>query len=188
MKWSGGPIVATARVQGFRQIEECTPAQLRATTVGYRLHDLVSYWRSLPPSFFAVVVYLQDEAWLSVPQDPAARSYGASWIVLDIPEQVEQWLGRTRSLPAVAEQRATYLAPRGSRRRPAIPASLRFQVFRRDNFQCTYCGRRPPEVTLHADHAIADRAGGPITLDNLRTACCDCNLGKGARSLRSNGA
>ena len=30
MKWSGGPIVARAKVQGFRQIEDCTAEQLRS--------------------------------------------------------------------------------------------------------------------------------------------------------------
>ena len=34
MKWAGGPIVARARVAGFRQLENCTPAKLRATTQG----------------------------------------------------------------------------------------------------------------------------------------------------------
>jgi hypothetical protein len=48
MKWSGGPIVATAKVQGFRQLPGCTPEQLRGTTTGFRLHDLLGYWSSPP--------------------------------------------------------------------------------------------------------------------------------------------
>ena len=35
MKWSGGPIVAQARVQGFRQIENCSAEKLRPATAGY---------------------------------------------------------------------------------------------------------------------------------------------------------
>src|SRR5215510_1045303 len=52
MKWAGGPIVARARVAGFRQLENCSPEALRATTQGFRLHDLADYWKSLPPYFF----------------------------------------------------------------------------------------------------------------------------------------
>ena len=43
MKWSGGPIVATALVQGFRQLDLGTPSLLRPTTAGFRLHDLDAY-------------------------------------------------------------------------------------------------------------------------------------------------
>ena len=64
-----------------------------------------------------------------------------------------------------------------------IPAALRFEVFRRDSFTCTYCGRTPAEVRLHADHLVPWSQGGPSTPENLRTACSDCNLGKGARRL-----
>ena len=51
MKWAAGPIVARARVQGFRQIETCTADQLRATVKGYWLHDLEEYWSTRPPVF-----------------------------------------------------------------------------------------------------------------------------------------
>jgi HNH endonuclease len=185
MRWSGGPIVARARVQGFRQIGDCSPERLRAATTGYGLHYRLEYWESLPLRFFAVAIYLQDEAWLSVPLELPARSYGESWIVLDTPALVEKWLGQTRSVPArhlVAEAPAAYAATSARRR---IPAGLRFQALRRDDFQCTYCGRRPPAVVLHVDHVVPWSAGGPTVLDNLRTACSDCNLGKGARRLNA---
>jgi hypothetical protein len=67
MKWSAGLIVATARVQDFRQLEHCTPQRLRAATAGHRLYDVAAYWAALPSSFYAVVIYLEDEAWLSMP-------------------------------------------------------------------------------------------------------------------------
>lgn len=61
--------------------------------------------------------------------------------------------------------------------------SLRFRVFQRDGYTCQYCGRSAPDVELHADHIVPRSKGGPDTLENLRTACRDCNLGKGARRL-----
>lgn len=59
------------------------------------------------------------------------------------------------------------------------PKKDRFEVFKRDGFQCAYCGRKPPAVTLEVDHILPLSAGGPDTLDNKITACFDCNRGKG---------
>ncbi len=68
--------------------------------------------------------------------------------------------------------------------RKAISQRLRFEVFKRDDFVCQYCGRHPPEVILHADHILAVANGGGNEMDNLVTSCAECNQGKGARSLQ----
>ena len=60
---------------------------------------------------------------------------------------------------------------------------LRFEVFKRDQFTCQYCGAQPPEVVLVADHIDPAAAGGPTTIDNLITACESCNQGKAGRPL-----
>lgn len=65
----------------------------------------------------------------------------------------------------------------------SVPPKLRFRVFARDGFVCLYCGRRPPEVKLHADHILPRNLGGQDVMENLTTACQDCNLGKGAMRL-----
>lgn len=59
----------------------------------------------------------------------------------------------------------------------------RFDVFKRDGFQCAYCGRRPPDVVLEADHVVALADGGADDINNLITACFDCNRGKSDKSL-----
>lgn len=61
--------------------------------------------------------------------------------------------------------------------------SLRFEVFKRDRFACGYCGRTPPDVLLEVDHVVPKVGGGTDAIDNLLTACWDCNRGKGSRSL-----
>ena len=68
---------------------------------------------------------------------------------------------------------------------PRHPLSkrLRFQVLERDGFTCRYCGAKPPDGALHADHIIPVSDGGKDTLDNLITACEPCNSGKGSRSI-----
>lgn len=59
-----------------------------------------------------------------------------------------------------------------------ISKSVRFEVFKRDEFTCRYCGRTTPDVTLHVDHVLAVANGGSDEMDNLVTSCLECNLGK----------
>lgn len=55
---------------------------------------------------------------------------------------------------------------------------LRFEVLKRDNFRCTYCGAEPKQKQLHVDHVIPRALGGTDSPENLTTACEACNLGK----------
>src|SRR3990167_6597447 len=57
---------------------------------------------------------------------------------------------------------------------------MRFRVLKRDNFRCTYCGRGIENgIRLETDHVIPRAAGGLNRMDNLVTACHECNIGKG---------
>lgn len=64
--------------------------------------------------------------------------------------------------------------------RTAVPKQLRYQVLRRDNFTCRYCGAKAPDVPLTVDHVVPVTLGGQTVPDNLVTACQDCNSGKAA--------
>ncbi len=57
---------------------------------------------------------------------------------------------------------------------------LRFEIFKRDNFTCQYCGRNVKEdkIKIHCDHIIPKKKGGKDIPENLITACEECNLGK----------
>jgi hypothetical protein len=68
-------------------------------------------------------------------------------------------------------------------KRKTISKSLRFEVFKRDNFTCQYCGRMAPDVVLEADHINPVSNGGENELMNLITSCFDCNRGKGKKLL-----
>ena len=61
----------------------------------------------------------------------------------------------------------------------ALSKKLRFDVFKRDDFQCQYCGRRSPDVILEVDHIIPKKKGGKDEFENLVTSCFECNRGKG---------
>ncbi|MDE2468816.1 MAG: HNH endonuclease, partial [Bradyrhizobium sp.] len=69
--------------------------------------------------------------------------------------------------------------------RKAISKKMRFSVFKRDCFKCQYCGKTPPTVVLEIDHIVPVSAGGENGIDNLLTACFECNRGKGAELLSS---
>lgn len=60
---------------------------------------------------------------------------------------------------------------------------LRFEIFRRDNFTCRYCGSQPPDVVLEVDHVVPRVDGGSDDPLNLVTACHGCNRGKGRKRI-----
>ena len=64
-----------------------------------------------------------------------------------------------------------------------VPVKLRFEIFKRDDFICQYCGKHPPEVILEVDHIYPVMLGGTNDPDNLATSCWECNRGKGAIEL-----
>ena len=69
--------------------------------------------------------------------------------------------------------------------RKSISQKLRFEIFKRDNFTCQYCGRKAPNVVLEVDHIKPVAEGGKNTITNLITSCFDCNRGKGKRTLNN---
>ena len=85
---------------------------------------------------------------------------------------------------------SVYSSSGTSRKPPAkggkrtLGPKLRFSVLQRDGLRCVYCGKTPAESALHIDHKISVADGGTDLLENLVTACEECNLGKGARSVR----
>ncbi|MEW6350119.1 MAG: HNH endonuclease [Thermodesulfobacteriota bacterium] len=95
------------------------------------------------------------------------------------------------SSSASAEQQVEYTGPPvRSRGRPGPsdvrqpPLGLRFTVLQRDRFRCVLCGASPATTlrcALHVDHIVPWSKGGKTAVDNLRTLCKLCNLGKGAK-------
>jgi len=50
-------------------------------------------------------------------------------------------------------------------------------IFRRDNYQCQYCGAKDDKLTI--DHVVPRKFGGQATWENLVCACVACNNKKG---------
>lgn len=175
MKWTDGPIVARARILSWHvgQVRGGNINQARELTNGTNLFGLDEYWKAVSEkgdSFF-VVVRLSDEEWLDRLIYPKVRTFGRSWIYLDNESTRRAWLSDF-SPPIVM---------RDAER--SVPSGMRFEVFRRDNFKCVYCGRSAPEVQLQADHKIPWKVVRRHEVENLVTACRDCNSGKSDKNL-----
>lgn len=64
----------------------------------------------------------------------------------------------------------------------AVSKRTRYEVLRRDNHTCRYCGGSAPDVVLTVDHVTPVALGGTDDPSNLVAACKDCNAGKTSTS------
>lgn len=71
-------------------------------------------------------------------------------------------------------------------KRKKLSNKIRFEVFKRDNFTCQYCGVKAPEVVLNVDHIEPISKGGTNDIYNLVTSCFECNNGKSDKRLNDN--
>ena len=62
-----------------------------------------------------------------------------------------------------------------------VPFSRR-TLFRRDNYQCQYCGRAPGTRNLTIDHVLPRSRGGGTNWLNCVVSCVHCNVSKGNRT------
>lgn len=58
----------------------------------------------------------------------------------------------------------------------------RRNLFRRDGFQCQYCGCKPQSSELTIDHVVPRSQGGGSSWENCVLACIKCNTRKGGRT------
>jgi 5-methylcytosine-specific restriction endonuclease McrA len=57
----------------------------------------------------------------------------------------------------------------------------RAKIFERDDYKCRYCEKQLTRFTATLDHVRAVAEGGDNSLDNLMTACLNCNSRKNHR-------
>jgi len=58
----------------------------------------------------------------------------------------------------------------------------RRNIFKRDRFQCQYCGVNPSSEELTIDHVVPRARGGVSSWTNCVLACVDCNKKKADRT------
>lgn len=62
-----------------------------------------------------------------------------------------------------------------------IDEAIKWQVYKRDDYTCVYCGNSGIPMTV--DHYLAQALGGITTMENLRTSCRKCNKLKANRTI-----
>ena len=72
------------------------------------------------------------------------------------------------------------LLPRREHALMAVSKRTRFEVLKRDNHTCRYCGAIAPDAKITVDHVTPVALGGTDDPSNLVAACRDCNYGKGS--------
>ncbi len=73
-------------------------------------------------------------------------------------------------------------------KRKSLTKKIRFEVLKRDQFTCQYCGAKAPDVLLEVDHIKPVALGGINDILNLITSCQPCNAGKKDRPLSDQSA
>lgn len=77
-----------------------------------------------------------------------------------------------------------------------IGSSLRSAIYKRDNYQCVYCGfvedvrplvGRHSSASLSLDHVVPESRGGVTSVENLVTCCTVCNQEKGNKTPQEAG-
>lgn len=66
-------------------------------------------------------------------------------------------------------------------------ALSRDNIFKRDNYECVYCGESGERSKLTLDHVVPQSKGGPNTWNNLVTSCKKCNNEKADLTLEEYG-
>lgn len=77
-----------------------------------------------------------------------------------------------------------HFAKKKNRTRKIIKASVRFDVFKKNNYSCVICGRSAKDgTTLHIDHIIPLANNGSNDISNLQVLCAECNFGKKTKEM-----
>ena len=54
----------------------------------------------------------------------------------------------------------------------------RYELLKKYDYTCQYCGREAPYVELEIDHIVPLSKGGTNKIENLIVSCWECNIGK----------
>lgn len=60
-------------------------------------------------------------------------------------------------------------------------------LYKRDGFQCKFCGDKPGSALLNIEHILPRSRGGLTTWENCCIACIGCNTRKGNRTMEEIG-
>ncbi|MFF4179576.1 HNH endonuclease [Streptomyces sp. NPDC001750] len=107
---------------------------------------------------------------------PSSRPTGPSGPRHPLQTRMQRHTVRLASVVCRQEHNALH----GGRGGVGMPVGqrLRYEILRRDDHTCRYCGAKAPTVKLAVDHVVPQALGGTDEPSNLVTACEECNSGK----------
>lgn len=108
---------------------------------------------------------------------------------------LEDWMEYSKlvkqdDLPVLHSAKVNFIVPEvivlpNYLRKPQHGKKLRYSrtsIFKRDNYQCQYCGEVKPRSELTVDHIVPKSRGGKSTWLNIVSACRPCNWEKADRT------
>lgn len=99
-------------------------------------------------------------------------------------DEIDSYLRRAHACWQAVETAEEAFAAYSNSRKRSVSPKLRFEVLERDGFTCRYCGRSAPEFQIVVDHVVPFSKGGECAINNLVSACVECNTGKADRVMR----
>lgn len=129
-----------------------------------------------------------EKVWLTLGRQPFYGEMNVPLSRYTVKPYVTRWGGWMKACEAFIRYKKNdpefekLLKPESTARSRSINEKIRLQIFKRDNYACVICGKNPANyrgVILHLDHKIPFSQGGDSSIENLRTLCNKCNLGKG---------
>jgi hypothetical protein len=126
----------------------------------------------------AICDVMGETAWAVDPKDYSVHTW-ESWV--SRPINVEGPIIRTSMGPIEAPE---VIVLRQYNRPPHDRVAYnRKNLYRRDNYRCQYCGRKPDADDWTIDHVIPKSLGGKLCWENTVLACTRCNKRKDNRTL-----
>jgi len=119
---------------------------------------------------------LENETYLLYFPDETPSDHPVTVDVEDWKELLRQTdLMETEILERAKDGKVTKAIVRKSARQ--IEQGVSWNVFRRDSYECRYCGKNDCPLTV--DHLVTWETGGPSIEENLVSACKKCNKVRG---------
>lgn len=134
-----------------------------------------------------LVTFPETELWPDKPNEPGLLSFhnedGQGWLEAFKPtlEEYKAIIAQMDDMETeVIQMDGSKVILRKSQR--ALDNRITWQVFKRDEFKCRYCGN--DDVPLTYDHVFLWEKGGDNTLENGVSACSKCNKQRGNMDYR----
>ncbi len=101
-------------------------------------------------------------------------------------EEVRGWVRKKKLYDLIKKKKYEEWKGLNTKRKTrdqAVPPRLRFEILKRDNFTCQYCGKKAPDIILEVDHVEPYSLTKNNSPENLITSCKDCNRGKHTKEV-----